>query len=199
MAFLVQPASPSDAEQCEELSRAVALADQPLSVDNGFLLSPTSAETFREYIGTSSLFVAREGSVIIGFILAYPRESTHFANILDLFPKISWTDPAIAERPKLLYVDKKAVHPLYRRRGVATAMYQLLFTTYPEHCFIGATVEKPILNLPSQQFRIRHEFRRVGEFRADEFQGLTGYQSGIYARDGEWKMKETVGNNDEKE
>jgi ribosomal protein S18 acetylase RimI-like enzyme len=183
--FLLKSACSSDAEQCEELTRAVTLSDKPPFVEQGFLLSATSAETFREYIATNSLFVAREGSIIIGFILAYPRESPHFTDMLALFPKISWTDPAIAERPKLIYVDKKAVHPRYRRRGIATAMYQFLFTKYSDHCFIGATVEKPILNLPSQQFRIRHGFRRVGEFRADEFQGLKGYQSGIYARDGE--------------
>jgi GNAT superfamily N-acetyltransferase len=82
-----------------------------------------------------------------------------------------------------MYVAKKTVHPNYRRKGVATSLYEFLFSKFPNHCFIGVTVEKPILNVPSQQFRVKHGFRRVGEFRSPEFEGLLDYQSGIYARE----------------
>jgi predicted GNAT superfamily acetyltransferase len=180
---LIELATRSDAEGCEALSQLAALSEDPAASHNGFLLGSTSVAKFREYIESASVYVAREGDVITAFLVAYPRGSKHFEALLPLFSQVVWSDPSIAQRQELMYVAKKTVHPNYRRKGVATSLYEFLFSKFPNHCFIGVTVEKPILNVPSQQFRVKHGFRRVGEFRSPEFEGLLDYQSGIYARE----------------
>lgn len=183
MPFTIELATHSDAERCETLSRLAALSDERANSLSGFLLGTTSIAEFREYIETSSLYIAREGGIVIAFLIAYPRGSKHFDELLPLFPRVEWSEPSIADRQQLMYVARKTVHPDYRRKGVATSLYDFMFRKFADYCFIGVTVEKPILNVPSQQFRLRHGFRRVGEFRSPEFEGLVNYQSGIYARE----------------
>jgi ribosomal protein S18 acetylase RimI-like enzyme len=183
MPFTIELATPSDAQRCEALSQLASLSEDRAASVTGFLLGATSVARFREYSESASLYVARDCDTIIAFLIAYPRGSVHFDELLPLFSQVEWTEPSIAEGQQLMYVAKKTVHPDYRRRGVATSLYEFVFNRFPEYCFIGVTVEKPILNVPSQQFRLRHGFRRAGEFRAPEFEGLVNYQSGIYARE----------------
>ena len=179
----IEGALTADAEGLHELTQ---LVQRTANSAAGFLLAVTSAEQFRTYIADGIVLVAREEAKLVGFLVAYTRGTPLFNQLEPALATVAWTDPSIAVRPNLLYVDKKCVHPDHRRQGVASALYRALCDKFPNFCLIGATVERPALNEASQAFRTRYGFRRVGTFRAQFFEGLTDYQSGIYVREGCW-------------
>ncbi len=64
-------------------------------------------DIFAFYLQTPCSFIAEDGSVVVGYVLAQPIR--HF----DLEPLAVW-------------VEDISVHPDHHRRGVATALYQML-------------------------------------------------------------------------
>jgi ribosomal protein S18 acetylase RimI-like enzyme len=175
----IRPAEPRELALCVALNNRCILGESADTI-TGFLLSPLSIEELAAFSNDGVLRVAVLEGDVVGFILAFKRESKFFTNLLSLMANVEWVDPSIPSISKLMYVYKKAVEPSFRRRGIASCMYKALISEFSEFGLLGATVEKPVSNEPSRLFRERHQYRRVGTFHAAEFEGIQGYQSGIY-------------------
>ena len=175
----IRAAQNNDIRECVELNNQ-SILDSPSNSSSGFLVTKLTIEMLAEFDRDGILRVAREQDRVIGFVLGFTRDSNFFRNLLPLMPQVKWNDASIASIPTLIYLYKKVVDLGWRRRGVASRLYESLFKEFPMYSYIGATVEKPVINQPSQMFREKLGFIRVGTFSAPEFEGLKNYQSGIY-------------------
>jgi len=175
----IRPAKPRELSQCVALNNRCVLGASA-DANTGFLLSHLSIEELAAFSNDGVLRVAVLEEKVVGFILAFKRESKFFTSLMSLMESVEWLDSSIPSISKLMYVYKKAVEPSFRRRGIASSLYKALMSEFSEFGLLGTTVEKPVSNEPSKLFRERHQYRRVGTFRAVEFEGIQGYQSGIY-------------------
>lgn len=175
----IRPAEPRDFARCVALNTRCILG-KSADTNSGFLLSHLSIEELATLSNDGILRVAVVDGNVVGFILAFKRGSVFFTSLLSLMEGVEWDDPSIPSITKLIYVYKNAVEPSFRRRGIATSLYKALIREFHEFGLLSTTVEKPVLNEPSKLFLELHEYRRVGTFQAAEFEGIQGYQSGIY-------------------
>jgi hypothetical protein len=179
----IRPAKQSELSKCADLNNRSILGDDATPC-SGFLLTKLSEEQMASYNTDGILRVALIQNQLVGFILAFKRGSKFFSGLLPLMDNVEWNDPSILSIKELLYVYKKVVEPSFRRQGIASTMYQAIQNEFYDFGLLGATIEKPVLYKPSKQFRERRQYRKVGTFRADEFEGIKNYQCGIYFKSG---------------
>ena len=141
--MIITHASVRDCEQISEIhnSHILSCAMRP---EAGFFHTPSTKETFQEFVNLPGFLVAKECEGIIGYLLAIQKNHT--------------------------------------KKGVATTLYNHLFTILPQASFSAYISEKPFLNKASIAFHQKLHFQRVGTWEAKEFIGIKNYESGFWVR-----------------
>jgi GNAT superfamily N-acetyltransferase len=152
------------------------------NLEAGFLLGRLSPEDYGRMVEKGWVWGAKVNHELAGYVIGMRWTEDELAEMREGLAKAeAWTvEDALARR--LVWLDQIAVGDKFARRGIGRQLVSSLTKGYAGAPLASAVVEQPIENTASIRFHLREGFRRAGCFRAEEFMGLRGYQSGIFFR-----------------
>lgn len=152
-----------------------AAPDSTYAEETGFLLSQYNIEAFWAFLKTRTAYLAQKNDTIVGYVvIARPTP--------DQMEPIRWFDGPIVDESdgRLLWIKMVAVLPVYKRQGVASALYRHLFQTHPHVAFITGLYEYPLPNRASSAFHLALGFQRVGVIERIETNNVAQRVTGIF-------------------
>ncbi len=159
----IRPGAEDAARQCRELAREVTLAAAG-SENEGFLLGAETVEDYCDFLREGITFLAEDDAGrLLGFLIAYLHDSPLVARHASWLLHLT-SETASRPNEPFCYVEKIAVSPQARRRGIAQALYARLFEQIADRPLLAAIVESPHCNHASQKFHGTLGFERVGAF-----------------------------------
>jgi GNAT superfamily N-acetyltransferase len=160
----IRPAIEKEIEWCLNLERRLN-ESRPQAKHEGFLLS--SGESLSDYLGyhrLGSFLVAEKEGALIGFLFALPPKSERIVRLSKMKDKFTLMHGYgdVFERAPVAWLAKVGIAPEWMRNGVASSLYEKLFSTRPDWNFLTTTVESPEINLPSLRLQEKFGFKKIG-------------------------------------
>ncbi len=171
--------------QIASLAKTYQLGQESPKQDNGFLVSGFEYEDYQESFPRANHFYAfLENENVVGFLLAYSSERIQDSEGLNLLIKYRNPEPFILIKQICIRSD-------HAGEGLATSIYQYLFSQAKEQYFFEATVLDPI-NYASIAFHEKLGFKKMFEETPPDGirRGVWQYDKG--KRENETSEKERV-------
>jgi ribosomal protein S18 acetylase RimI-like enzyme len=180
--IVVRRGRDEDVLQCHELLTRLLLPDRAgrEHEEHGFLVVRATLPELRDLFASADAWVADSSGIVVGFVVAFLTESAHFRRVRGNHVE-QWESLVASVGPSATYIDRLAVAPECRRRGIARRLYRRVFRAMPPP-FVALLVERPVRNEASIRFHRAAGFERTGSLQFDEYCGLQDFASGIYIR-----------------
>lgn len=148
---------------------------------SGFLSRIPSRAELEQLDAEGFLHTANRDGKIVGFASALDAvsELPEMAATREKFLSINWREP-LPSLDMLVYCDQCAVHPQWRKQGIATQLLEAITQSRPEHSLLAAVIEEPAENLASTGVLKSYGFIKVGEREAENYRGFDYFRSAWY-------------------
>ncbi|MCK0469949.1 GNAT family N-acetyltransferase [Halalkalibacter sp. APA_J-10(15)] len=166
----IEKAIKQDVDQIVSISKR--LLHGASNQEKGFLIRELKQEVVHKHI--DEFYVARANGEIAGYLWLnkhYPADRLTYTKMIE--------EVALSST---IYVKQVAVDPLFARRGVATKLYEAVFSMYPHQRISACIATKPLNNTPSIRYHEKLGFTKVGSLVMTNYLGFDRYEADVFIR-----------------
>jgi GNAT superfamily N-acetyltransferase len=180
---VVRLAMADDLDACIEIEEMLR-EDRAAAATQGFLLSEgDNRESYTDFLGYGSFFVAVVGGEVAGFAFALPPKSSRMEKIRAGQTRFHLHDEKrVFGYDTLAWMAKVGVKPQFMRRGIASALYRAILENHSNWHFLTTTVLEPLRNLASERLHKKFGFKRIGELALGDRGALKSVKCSVWYR-----------------